>query len=117
MEPAKSFGELASNFKSLIEDFANLSREKLLSRMGSELDLLRGYMDELKLQAHLGQKEARDQAQPLLDEVQKRYDESRRKLDQLREGSGGAVNDIQDGLKRSVQDLRDALRHAAERIR
>lgn len=117
MEPAKNFGELASNFKSLIEDFANLSKEKMIGRLGNELGLLRSYMDELKLQAHLGKKEAQDQVQPILEDVQRRYEDSLKKLERLKEDSGGAFQELQSGLMQSVNDLREALRNAATKLR
>jgi len=81
-----------------------------------QLDDWKARIDQLEVQAHLGQMEARGEIEPLLEQMRNRLLDARQQLDRVGGAAGDAVGSLSDGVKSAVDDLRKALSDAAERI-
>lgn len=81
-----------------------------------QLDDWKARIDQLEVQAHLGQMEARGEIEPLLEQMRNRLLDARQQLDRMGGAAGDAVATVSDGVKSALDDLRKALSDAAERI-
>lgn len=81
-----------------------------------QLDDWKARIDQLEVQAHLGQMEARGEIEPLLEQMRNRLLDARQQLDRVGGAAGDAVSTVSDGVKSALDDLRKALSDAAERI-
>lgn len=82
----------------------------------NQLDEWKSRIDQLEVQAHLGQMEARDEFEPLVDQMRNRLLDARSQFDRMSGAAGDAVSSVTDGVRSAVEDLRKALSDAAERV-
>lgn len=104
--------DLAARVAALEEQIASL-REQLLE---GQLEEWKSRIDQLELQAHLGEMEARGEIEPLLEQLRNRWLDARAQLDRVGGRAGDAVSTVTDGVRSAFDDLRTALSDAAERI-
>lgn len=82
----------------------------------SELDSWKARIDQLEVQAHLGQMEAEEQLQPLVDQMRNRLLDARTQFDKAGTVAGDALGTLTDGVRAAAKDLGDALANAARRV-
>ena len=77
-----------------------------------ELENLQSIVDEVKLQMHLGAKEAQEKIQPHLEELELELSHAKKNWDQFESNSKGAWEDIQTGLRMSLKSMQQAFEKA-----
>jgi BMFP domain-containing protein YqiC len=77
-----------------------------------DVDTLRGIRDELKLQMHLGQAEARERFEAL----EQRWHHLEAKLRQLRDASRHELKDVGAAAQVLVDEIREGYRHVKSLI-
>jgi hypothetical protein len=82
----------------------------------SELDDWKARIDQLEVQAHLGQMEAEEQLEPLLEQMRNRLLDARAQFDKAGSAAGDALSTLTDGVRSAAKDLGDALSAAAKRV-
>ena len=84
--------------------------------MESQLDDWKARIDQLEVQAHLGEMEAADQINPLLDQLRNRWLDAQEQFEKGRSSAGDAVSTVADGVRSALTDLRTALSDAANKV-
>jgi hypothetical protein len=104
--------DVEARLSALEEQLASL-RSELAE---GQLEEWKTRIDQLEVQAHLGQMEARDEVEPFLDLMRNRWLEARSQMDRMGGAAGDAVSSLSDGVKGAFEDLRQALSDAADRL-
>ncbi len=81
-------------------------------QLQDELENVQSMVDEIKLQLHLGAKEAQDKIQPHLNELEQELGQAKEKWSQFESSSESAWEDIQDGLRLSFKSMQQAFEKA-----
>ena len=89
-----------------------MNGKTLKEQLQAELENLQSIVDEVKLQMHLGMKEAQEKIQPHLDELEQELNQTKEKLGQLENSSESAWEDIQAGLSKSKESMQQAFEKA-----
>lgn len=89
-----------------------MSEKTVEDQLRAELENMQSMVDEIKLQMHLGAKEAQDKIQPHLDELEKELRQTKEKWSQFESGSESAWEDIQAGLRLSLKSMQQAFEKA-----
>ena len=89
-----------------------MNEKTMKEQLQAELTNLQSLVDEVKLQMHLGAKEAQDNIQPYLEELELELSQAKRKWDQFENSSEGAWEDIQTGLRKSLKSMQQAFEKA-----
>lgn len=79
-----------------------------------ELENLQSIVDEVKLQMHLGAKEAQEKIQPHLEELEFELSHAKKKWDQFENSSESAWEDIQTGFRKSLKSMQQAFEKAKQ---
>lgn len=82
----------------------------------SELDDWKARIDQLEVQAHLGEMEAEEQLEPLIEMMRNRLLDARAQFDKAGSVAGDALGTLTDGVRSAAKDLGDALSAAAKRV-
>jgi O-succinylbenzoate synthase len=104
--------DLEARVKALEEQMSSLRTEMV----EGQLEEWKARIDQLEVQAHLGQMEARGEIEPLLELMRNRLLDARQQLDRVGGAAGDAVASVSDGVKSALDDLRKALADAADRL-
>jgi hypothetical protein len=88
-------------------------REQLLE---GQLDEWKSRIDQLEVQLHLGEMDARGEVEPLLEQLRNRWLDARSQLDRVGGAAGGAVSTVGEGVRSTFDDLRRSLSDAADRL-
>lgn len=89
-----------------------MNEKTMKEKLQAELENLESIVDEVKLQMHLGAKEAQDMMQPHLDRLEDELRQAKEKWDQLENSSESAWEDIQTGLSESLKSMQQAFEKA-----
>ena len=89
-----------------------MSEKTVKEQLQAELENLQSIVDEVKLQKHLGAKEAQDKIQPHLDELEQELRQAKEKWNQFENSSESAWEDIQNGLRLSLKSMQQAFEKA-----
>ncbi len=89
-----------------------MNEETVREKLQAELENLQSIVDEVKLQMHLGAKEAQDKIQPHLDELEQELRQAKEKWGQFESSSESAWADIQAGLRLSLKSMQHAFEKA-----
>lgn len=89
-----------------------MNEKTVKEQLQAELENLQSIVDEVKLQMHLGAKEAKDKLQPHLEELEQELTEAQKKWDQFENNSESALDDIQTGLRKSFKSMQQAFERA-----
>jgi len=89
-----------------------MGEKSIKEQLQAELANLQSIVDEVKLQMHLGAKEAQDKMQPHLDELELELMQAKEKWDQFESSSESAWEDIQAGLRKSLKAMQQAFEKA-----
>jgi hypothetical protein len=87
-------------------------------------DLLKGQLedwkariDQLEVQARLGEMEARDQVSPIVDQLRNKWLDAKEQFDKTQSAAGDALATLRSGVRNAVDDLGDALDAAVAKLR
>ena len=89
-----------------------MSEKTVKDQLEDELENVQSMVDEIKLQLHLGAKEAQDKIQPHLDELEQEFMQTKEKWSQFESSSESAWEDIQAGLRLSLKSMQQAFEKA-----
>jgi hypothetical protein len=87
-----------------------------IARLNDSLDSLRGSLDELRVQASLAKLEAKERAEPVVDELRSRTADARTAFDELVHELRAAGEAVQSGVGEAAEDMNISL-HAATHVR
>ena len=82
----------------------------------SELDDWKARIDQLEVQAHLGQMDVEEQLEPLVEQMRNRWLDARAQFDKAGSMAGDTLGTLTDGVRNAAKDLSDALSAAARRV-
>lgn len=89
-----------------------MNEKAVKEQLQAELANLQSIVDEVKLQMHLGAKEAQEKIQPHLEELELELSNAKKNWDQFENNSKGAWEDIQTGLRKSLKSMQQAFEKA-----
>ncbi|TXI17949.1 MAG: hypothetical protein E6Q62_07815 [Nitrosomonas sp.] len=89
-----------------------MNDKTLKEQLQTEMENLQSLVDEVKLQMHLGAKEAQDKIQPYLDELESELSEAKNKWEQFESNSESAWEEIETGLRKSFKSMQQAFERA-----
>lgn len=89
-----------------------MSEKSVKEQLQTELANLQSLVDEVKLQMHLGAKEAQDKIKPYLAELEEELSQAKEKWDQFENSSENAWEDIREGLSKSLTSMQQAFEKA-----
>lgn len=104
--------ELGRRVEALEAQVAQLNKDLL----ESQLDEWKARIDALEVQMHLGQMEAREELNPLLEQLRNRWLDARQQFDKAGSAAGEAVATLREGIRKAVADLRAALDEATAKL-
>jgi predicted nucleic acid-binding Zn-ribbon protein len=96
-----------------LEDQVSKLNDALLQ---SQLDDWKARIDQLEVQVHLGQMQARQQLTPLVEQLRNRWLDAREQLDRAQSAAGDALTSLRAGVRSAVKDLGDAFDEAVRRL-
>ncbi|PTN09983.1 hypothetical protein [Nitrosomonas aestuarii] len=82
------------------------------AQLQAEVENMQSMVDEVKLQMHLGAKEAQYKIQPHLDELEQGLRQAKEKWGQFENSTESAWEDIQNGLRLSLKSMHQAFEKA-----
>jgi len=89
-----------------------MDKEKLIETMNSEMQNWQGKLDELKVQANLGKAELRDAVQPTIDNIEIELDNLGKRMKELQETSGDALEDLKTGANTALDAIIKSFKEA-----
>ncbi|MGV8711498.1 MAG: hypothetical protein ACWA6R_03015 [Nitrosomonas sp.] len=89
-----------------------MSEKTVKEQLQTELSNLESLVDEVKLQMHLGAKEAQDKIKPYLEELEGELSQAKEKWEKFEDSSENAWDDIRDGLGQSLKSMQQAFEKA-----
>ena len=96
------------------------TKDEIINAIQSQAGDIKALFEELKgraeVQAKLGEAEAREVFQPLIDDVEREISNATQKLDELRNSSVEAADEIRSGANLAIKALRVAFDKAAEKF-
>jgi predicted nucleic acid-binding Zn-ribbon protein len=104
--------ELTRRVAALEAQVAQLNKDLL----ESQLDEWKARIDALEVQLHLGQMEAREELNPLIEQLRNRWLDARQQFDRAGSAAEEALAALREGIRKAVADLRAALDDAAARL-
>ena len=87
-------------------------KSKLKVQLEEELAAWQARVDEARLQMHLGAKDAQDEIQSQLEDLERELQKAKQQWGQLENASENAWNDISRGLSLSFDSMKDAFAKA-----
>ncbi|MBZ0167321.1 MAG: hypothetical protein K8I00_10995 [Candidatus Omnitrophica bacterium] len=92
-------------------------RKDLIDIIRDEINLLETKLEELQVQAKLGEMEAREQLQPEIQRMEKELAKAQERLEELTEISQQAFEEARKGLEGAVSELKNGLTRALDVLR
>lgn len=96
----------------LREQISRLNKELV----EAQLDEWKGRIDELELQAHLGQMNVVEQVAPLVDAVRNRWLDAQDQLGRAGSSASDMLSSLRGGVQQALDDLRTSIRDARSAI-
>ena len=97
------------------------NREEMINAMQSQADEVKAKFEELKgraqVQAKLGEAEAKEALQPVIDDVEREVNNTKQKLEELKSASEEALEELNDGVRLAVKALRASFDRAADKFK
>lgn len=81
-------------------------------QLKAELAKWQTKIDETKLQMHLGAKDAQNQLEPYVEQLEKELAQAKKELADLENKSGAALEDLKQGFKLSTKSMQKAFEKA-----
>ena len=92
-------------------------KSKLKEQLKEEITKWQTKMDEAKLQLHLGAKEAQDKIDPIVRELELKYQQALKKWEEIDDASEDAWDDIKEGLQSSFKSMSEAFNKAKKHFK
>lgn len=92
------------------------AKEAYIKKLRANLDEWRADIIKLKAQAERAESEAQLSYYKEIEELRTRQEEARDKLDELREASDDAWEDMKIGLDKAWDDINQAMKRAVSRF-
>lgn len=93
------------------------NKEEIINAIQSQTDEIKAKFEELKgraeVQAKLGEAEAREALQPIIDDVEREMNNTKRRLDEFRNSTEEAAEEIKKGANLAIKALQVAFDKAA----
>jgi sugar-specific transcriptional regulator TrmB len=97
------------------------TRDEIINAIQSQAGEIQAKFEELKgraeVQAKLGEAEAREFVQPLIDDVEREINNATQKIDEIRNSSEEAAEEMAHGANLAIKALRMAFDKAVENFR
>ena len=97
------------------------TKDEILNAIQTQAGEIQAKFEELKgraeVQAKLGEAEAREVFQPLIDDVEREIGNATQKIDEFRNSSEEAAEEMTHGANLAIKALRMAFDKAAENFR
>ena len=97
------------------------TREEIINAIQVQTDEIKAKFEELKgraeVQAKLGEAEAKKAFQPLIDDVERQMNNTKQKMDEFKNSSEEAAEEIKHGANLAVKALHVAFNKAADQFR
>ena len=94
-----------------------MNREEIINAVQSQADEVKNKFEELKgraqVQAKLGEAEAKEVLQPVIDDVEKEVNNTKQKLEELKSASQEALEELNHGAQLAVKALQTSFDKAA----
>ena len=97
------------------------AKDEIINSIQSQAGEIQAKFEELKgraeVQAKLGEAEAKEVFQPLIDDVEREINNATQKIDEIRNSSEEAAKEMTHGAKLAIKALRVAFDKAAENFK
>jgi ribosome-associated translation inhibitor RaiA len=94
-----------------------LNKEELIQKFQHEIDILHTKLDELKVQAQLGQNELKQAINPEINKIESQISAAKKRFKQLTNVSDDALGDIKQGLTMALESIAESIKSAAGRFK
>ena len=85
------------------------SKDEFVATLHEAIDATSRKIDELRVQARLGEAEAKDKVNERIEDLEQKRDGLRDQLRQLKDSTGSAVEALQEGCSRSWDEFKNAV--------
>ena len=96
------------------------TRQEIINAIQVQTDEIKAKFEELKgraeVQAKLGEAEAKEIFQPLIDNGEREMNNTKQKIDEFKNSSGEASEEIRHGANLAIKALRVAFDKAADKF-
>ena len=98
-----------------------MNREEIINAVQSQADEVKAKFEELKgraqVQAKLGEAEAKEAFQPVIDDVEKEMNNTVQKLEELKGVSEDALEELKHGAELAVKALQTSFDKATDKFK
>lgn len=94
-----------------------IDKEKMIKSVKEEMQIWQGKLDELKVQAKLGQAELRNAVQPEIDRIESEMGKLGKRLKEMQEASGKAFEEIRSGMGTALDAIKSSVEKASSHFR
>jgi chromosome segregation ATPase len=94
-----------------------MEKEKLIETMKNEMQIWRTKIDELKVQAKLGQSELQEILQPEVNNIEQELGKVEERVNQLQNASEGALDDIKHGADLALKAMQQSFEKASSHFK
>jgi len=98
-----------------------MNREEIINAVQSQADEVKAKFEELKgraqVQAKLGEAEAKEALQPVIDDVENEINNTTQKLEELKGVSEDALEELKHGAELAVKALQTSFDKAADKFK
>lgn len=88
-------------------------KQEYQRKMEAQIEKIQSQIDELKVKASLAKADAKDAYQEQIDTLNSKYSIATSKLEQLKDSSGNAWEEMKTGLERAWGELQDSFNKAS----
>lgn len=94
-----------------------MEKEKLVEMMKNEMQNWRTRLDELRVQARLGQAEMRQVVQPEIEKIEQELRKVEEQAKQLQSASDNALDDIKRGVDTALKAIQESFGKASSQFK
>ena len=94
-----------------------MEKEKLVEMTKNEMRIWRTKLDELKVQARLGQSELQETLKPEISKIEQELGKVEERVKQLQGASGEALDDIKRGADVTLKAIQQTFEKASSHFR
>lgn len=94
-----------------------MEKEKLIEMMKNEMQIWRTRLDEIKVQAKLGQSELQEILQPEVNKIEQELGKVEERVNQLQSASEGALDDIKHGADLALKAMQQSFEKASSHFK
>ena len=98
-----------------------MNKEEIINAVQAQADEVKAKFEELKgrtqVQAKLGEAEAKEAIQPVIDDVEKEVNNTKQKLEELKGSSEEALEELRHGAQLAVKALQASFDKAVDKFK